>query len=135
MRRGRQNFEIKLFGCINVPNVCQINVRWWGKNISGYKKLQGSPRSFRGAKKLQGSQEAYKKNRKNSGDLFSFFFSFFLGDSKKFVFCRGAKNFSRGRRKVNMVNVTPLRRPTYSKNVNYCVSGPSLTKKNILLLF
>ena len=77
MRRGRQNFELKLFGCKNVPYVGQINVRWWGKNIWGYKKLQGAPKSFRGAKKLQGAQEAYKKNRKNSGDLFFFFFFFF----------------------------------------------------------
>ena len=33
MRRGRQNFELKLFGCKNAPYVGQINVRWWGKNI------------------------------------------------------------------------------------------------------
>ena len=59
-----------------------------------------------GAKKLQGAQEAYKKNRKNSGNLFFFFF--FLGDSKNFVLRRGAKNFSRGRQMVNIVNVTPL---------------------------
>ena len=75
------------------------------KNIWGYKKLQGRQKASGGAKKLQGAQEAYKKNRKNSGDLFFFFF--FLGDSKKLL-CRGAKNFSRGRRMENMVNVTPL---------------------------
>ena len=57
IRRGRQNFELKLFGCKNVPYVGLINVRWWGKKYLGYKKLQGA-------------QEAYKKNRKNSGDLF-----------------------------------------------------------------
>ena len=57
------------------------------KNIWGRQKASG------GAKKLQGAQEAYKKNRKNNGDLFLFLF---LGDSKKFVLCRGAKNFSRG---------------------------------------
>ena len=51
MRRRRQNFELKLFGCKNVPYVGQINVRWWGKNIWGYKKLQGAPKSFRGRKK------------------------------------------------------------------------------------
>ena len=88
MKRGRQNFELKLFGCKNVPYVGQINVRWWGKKYLGVQKAPG------GAKKLQGAQEAYKKNRKNSGDLFFFFF-FFLGDSKKLL-CRGAKNFSRG---------------------------------------
>ena len=43
MRRGRQNFEIKLFDCKNVPYVGQINVRWWGK-------IQKAPG---GAKKLQ----------------------------------------------------------------------------------
>ena len=67
------------------------------------KKLQGAPKSFRGRQKAPGAQEAYKKNRKNSWRPF-----FFLGDSKNFVLCRGAKNFSRGRRMVNMVNVTPL---------------------------
>ena len=56
------------------------------KAPGGTKKLQGAP------KKLQGAQETYKKNRKNSGDLF-FFFS---RDSKNFVLCRGAKNFSLG---------------------------------------
>ena len=63
-----------------------------GKKYLGYKKLQEAPKIASGcAKKLQGAQEAYKKNRKNSGDLF-----LFLGDSKNFVLCRGAKNFSRG---------------------------------------
>ena len=37
---------------------------------------------FGGTKSCRG-KEAYKKNRKKSGDLF--FFSFFFGDSKKFV--------------------------------------------------
>ena len=54
MRRGRQNFELKLFGCKNVPYVGQINVQWWGKNIWGYKKLQGAPKSFRGRQKAPG---------------------------------------------------------------------------------
>ena len=67
MRRGRQNFELQLFGCKNVPNFGQINVRWWEKNIWGYKKLQGAPKSFRGRKK------PIRKNRKNRGDLFCFF--------------------------------------------------------------
>ena len=79
MRRGRQNFEFKLFGSKNVPYVGQINVRWWGKNIWGTKSSRGRQKASGGAKKLQGAQEAYKKNRKNSGD----FFFFFLGDSKK----------------------------------------------------
>ena len=54
----------------------------------GAKKLQGAPKSSRGRKK------PIRKNRKNSGDLFLFFV--LLGDSKNFVLCRGAKNFSRG---------------------------------------
>ena len=66
MRRGRQNFELKLFGCKNVPYVGQINVRRWDK--------------------IFGVQ--------NSGD--PFFVFLFLGDSENFVLCRGAKNFSRG---------------------------------------
>ena len=48
MRRGRQNFEFKLFGCKNVPYVGQINVGWWGKIF------EGAPKSFRGRQKLQG---------------------------------------------------------------------------------
>ena len=58
MRRGRQNFELKLFGCKNVPYVGQINVQWWGKKYlgvqkapGGAKKLQGAPKSSRGRKK------------------------------------------------------------------------------------
>ena len=84
MRRGRQNFELKLFGCKNVPYVGQINVRWWGKIFGGTKSSRGRQKASGGAKNIQGAQEAYKKNRKNSGDLFFFFFFFFfLGDSKK----------------------------------------------------
>ena len=64
-----------------------------GKKYLAVQKALGAPKSFRGAKKLQGAQEAYNKNRKNSGDLF---FKTFLGESKNFVLCRGAKNFSRG---------------------------------------
>ena len=94
MRRGRQNFELKLFGCKNVPYVGQINVRWWGKNIwgtkapGGAKKLQGAPKSSRGRKKPIIKTEKIV--------VTFFFFSFFLGDSKIFVLCRSAKNFSRG---------------------------------------
>ena len=80
MRWGRQNFELKLFGCKNVPYVGQINVRWWGKIFGGTKSSRGRQKASGGAKKLQGAQEAYKKNR----------------DSKNLVLCRGAKNFSRG---------------------------------------
>ena len=76
MRRGRQNFEYKLFGCKNGPYIGQINVRWWVKNIW----VQKSPG---GAKKLQGCQKAT-------------FFSFFLGDSKNFVLCRRQKFQPRG---------------------------------------
>ena len=46
------------------------------KNIWGYKKLQGAPKSFRGAKKHQEVQEAYKKNWKIVATFF-FFFLFF----------------------------------------------------------
>ena len=63
MRRGRQNFEIKLFGCKNVPNVGQINVRWWGKKYFGVQKAPGVAKKLQGRKKVQGAQEAYKKNR------------------------------------------------------------------------
>ena len=65
------------------------------KNIWGYKKLQGAPKSFKGRQKAPGVQEAYKKNRKNSGDLFFNLF-YFLEVCKDVVLCRGAKNFSRG---------------------------------------
>ena len=86
MRRGRQNFELNLFGCKNVPYFGQINVRWWGKKYLGVQKAPG------GAKKLQGTQKAYKKNLKNCGDLI---LSFFLGDSKKWYFV-GALKISAG---------------------------------------
>ena len=97
MRRGRQNLELKLFGCKNVPYVGQINVRWWGKKYlgvqkapGGAKKLQGAPKSSRGRKK------PIRKTEKIVATFFFFFFLFFfLGDSKKLL-CRGAKNFSRG---------------------------------------
>ena len=75
------------------------------KNIWGYKKLQGAPKSFRGR------QKAYKKNRKYSGDLFFFFLSFFFFFKKtvKNLYFVGAPIISAGgRRMVNMVNVTPL---------------------------
>ena len=65
-----------------------------GEKYLRVKKLQGRQKASGGAKKLQGTQEAYKKNRKIVATFF--FFSFFLGDSKKIVLCRGAKNFSRG---------------------------------------
>ena len=96
MRRGRQNFELKLFGCKNVPYVGQINVRWWGKKYlgvqkapGGAKKLQGAPKSSRGRKK------PIRKTEKIVATFFFYLFFFFLGDSKKLLF-RGAKNFSRG---------------------------------------
>ena len=47
------------------------------KNIWGTKSSRGRQKASGGAKKLEGAQEAYKKNRKNSGDLFFFFSSFF----------------------------------------------------------
>ena len=60
----------------------------WGvqKAPGGAKKLQGAPKSSRGGK---------KPIRKTEKIVATFFF-FFLGDSKKFVLCRGAKNFIRG---------------------------------------
>ena len=54
------------------------------------KKLQGAPKSFRGRKK------PIRKTEKIVATFLFCFFVFFLGDSKKFVLCRGAKNFSRG---------------------------------------
>ena len=56
------------------------------KAPGGAKKLQGAPKSSRGHK---------KPIRKTEKIVATFFFSFFLGDSKNFVLCRGAKNFSR----------------------------------------
>ena len=96
MRRGRQNFELKLFGCKNVPYVGQINVRWWGKIFGGTKSSRGRQKASGGAKKLQGAQEAYKKNRKNSGDLFFFFFFFRRQQKNYFV---GAPKISAGERR------------------------------------
>ena len=61
-------------------------------------------KSSRGRQKASGAQKAYKKNRK----IVATVLFYFLGDSKNFVLCRSAKNFSRRRRIVNMVNVTPL---------------------------
>ena len=77
-----------------------------GKNYLGVQKAPGGAKKLQGAPKAPGAREANKKNRK----IVATFFLFFLGDSKKFVLCRGAKNFSRGRRMVNMVKVTPLLR-------------------------
>ena len=78
MRRGRKNFELKLFGCKNVPYVGQINVRWWGKKYLGVQKAPG------GAKKLQGRKKPIRKTEKIVATFFFFFFFFFfLGDSKK----------------------------------------------------
>ena len=75
MKRGRQHFELKLFGCKNVPYVGQINVRWWGKifwgtkSSRGAKKLQGAPKSSRGRK---------KPIRKIEKIVATFFFLFFF---------------------------------------------------------
>ena len=60
------------------------------KSSRGAKKLQGAPKSSRGRRK-----PIRKTEKKVATFLFSFF-SFILGDSKNFVLCRGAKNFSRG---------------------------------------
>ena len=99
MRRGRENFELKLFGCKNVLYVGQINVRWWGKKFLGVKKLQGRQKASGGAKKLQRAQEAYKKNRKKY-------------ETVKLLYFVGAPKISAGgRRMVKMVNVTPLSGP------------------------
>ena len=59
------------------------------KSSRGRQKASGAPKSSRGRK---------KPIRKTKKIVVTFFF------------CKGAKNFSRGRRMVNMVNVTPLRR-------------------------
>ena len=80
MRRGRQNFELTLFGCKNVPYVGQINVWWWGKKYLGVRKAPG------------GAKKPIRKTEK----IVATFFLFFSGDSKNFVLCRGAKNFSLG---------------------------------------
>ena len=101
MRRGRQNFELKLFGCKNVPYVGQINVRWWGKIFGGTKSSRGRQKASGAPKSSMGRKNPIRKTEKNSGD------------SKKILLRRGAKNFSRGRRMVNMVNVTPLNTMRY----------------------
>ena len=89
--KGAPKFELKLFGCKNVPYVGQINVRWWGKNIWGYKKLQG-------AKKL-------KKKPKKFGDflfvLWTVKFLYFVGALKTSAGCAGCTEWKHG-------YVTPL---------------------------
>ena len=52
---------------------------------------------FGGTKSFKGRAPKSSRGRKKP-----------IGDSKQNLLCRGAKNFSRGRRMVNMVNVTPL---------------------------
>ena len=68
MRRGRQNFELKLFGCKNLPYVGEINVKWWEK-IFEVQKAQGGG----GALNLLGAQKVYKKNQKNVATFFCLF--------------------------------------------------------------
>ena len=57
------------------------------KAPGGAEKLQGVPKGSRGRK---------KPIRKTEKIVATFFYFLFLGDSKNFVLCRGAKYFSRG---------------------------------------
>ena len=96
MRRGRQNYELKVFGSKNLPKVGQFNVQWRRKNVWGYKKLQGRQKAYKGG----GGQKSHKGSPKKVATFFVF------GDSKNFV---GAPKVLAGARQmVNMVNVTPL---------------------------
>ena len=63
MRRGHQNFELKLFSCNNVPYVGQINVWWWGKYL-GVQKAPGAPKSSRGRQKAPGAPKGSRGRKK-----------------------------------------------------------------------
>ena len=55
MRRGRQNFELKLFGCKNVPYVitsAKLTFGGGGKIFGGTKSSRGRQKASGGAKKL-----------------------------------------------------------------------------------
>ena len=67
MRRGRQNYESKVFGSINIPYPGQINFRWTLKIFMETK-----------------SQKAYKGAPKREATFFFFFW-------RQQNFCRGAK--------------------------------------------
>ena len=54
-----------------------------------------SAKASGGAKKLQGRKKPIRKTEKIVA-TFKKILNIFLGDSKNFVLCRGAKNFSRG---------------------------------------
>ena len=83
-----------------------------GEKYLGVKKAPGGAKKLQGgAQKAPGAQEAFKKNRKNSGDLFFFFFLIFKETVKILYFVGAPKISAGGRRMVNMVNVTPLLNP------------------------
>ena len=85
MRRGRQNFELKLFGCKNVPYVGQINVRWWVKIFGGTKSSRGRQKASGAPKSSRGRKKPIRKTEKIVATFFLFLF-----------FCRRDKKFSRG---------------------------------------
>ena len=73
----------------------QINVRWWEKKWK-YKNLQAAPNGYKGrqinvrwwgtnlgVQKLQGRNKPIRETNKKVA-------TFFFGDSKNFVLCRGA---------------------------------------------
>ena len=51
MRRGRQNFELELFGCKMYYTSAKLTFGG-GDNMWGYIKLQGCQKPIRGAKSL-----------------------------------------------------------------------------------
>ena len=67
------------------------------KNIWGTESSRGRQRASGAPKRSRGRKKPIRKTEKIVVTFFFSFFFFFLGDSKKFVLCRGAKNFSRGR--------------------------------------
>ena len=65
MRRGRQNFELKLFGCKNVPYVGQINVRGGEKIFGGTKSCRGRQKALGAPKSSRGRKKPIRKTKEN----------------------------------------------------------------------
>ena len=72
MRRGRQNFELKLFGCKLYHTSAKFTFGG-GEKYLGVQKAPRAPKTYKGRKKLI-------RKTKKSGDLFFVFF---------FVLCKG----------------------------------------------
>ena len=77
--------------------------------LGGGEKIFEGKKTPGGAKKLQGRKKPIRKTEKIVATFFFFFFSFFFEETVKNLYFVGAPKISaRGRRMVNMVNVTPL---------------------------